>query len=722
MGGTMRRRNAPGRHPVRGRAAAAAGRVRRAPAPPAAPPASGWRRCAVVFGAVVLVAAGAWAYSTSFAGVLVFDDVISITSNPHVRSLWPLSQAASAPRDTGLAGRPVAALSFAINYALAPSDVRDALAAPGPASSPEERARFLRNIRGYHALNLAVHLAAGLLLFGVARRSFAAPALRARVGESATLLAFAVALVWIVHPLATGAVTYIVQRVESMMGLFYLATLYCAIRAAGPGPLRAVWAAASVAACALGMGSKEAMVTAPVMVALWDLLIGAGRTTAGRVEPAADVLRRRRALYAGLAATWALLAALVAGSPRSGSVGFGLGGWTWWSYLQTQAGVVAHYLRLAAVPAPLVFDYEWAKAPSFSAVAPQALVLAALLAATVTAGVRRHPAGFVGAWFFLILAPSSSVLPIPTEVAGEHRMYLPLAAVIALAAVAARAAAGRAFGAGASLRGRLTRVQHAPGGARPPGRISAADASTLAAALAVALLFGTMTRARNLDYHSTEALMGDTVAKRPLNLRARVAYGAELLASGRFADAERALAAAAELRGSDMARAQANLHLGSALCAQGKLAEGIARLEHALALDAGLAEAHALLGEAHAARGDVERAGAHFALAAERLPDNPAVLRRVAWQLATARDDRFRDGVKAVELAERAARLTARRDPLALEALMAAYAEQGRFAEAAAAGREAVAVARAQGHDALAKGFQLELAMCEAGQRLREHR
>ncbi len=641
--------------------------------------------------ALLLLAAGGWAYSSSFAGVLVFDDVASISSNPHIRSLWPLTKAASAPRDTTVAGRPVAALTLALNYALAPADARNALTTPGPGSSPEDRDAFLRNIRGYHALNLAVHLLAGLALFGVARRSLLAPALRERFGRSATPLAFLVALIWIVHPLHTESVTYVVQRVESLMGLFYLVTLYCAIRAAEPGRRRRWWAGASMVACALGMGSKEVMVTAPLMVALWDLLIGMDR-------------RGRWPLYAGLASTWLILAALMAGNPRPGSVGFGLGGWTWWSYLQTQAAVVVHYLRLAIVPVPLVFDYEWPRAASFADVALPALLLVTFLALTVAAVVRRHPAAFAGAWFFIVLAPSSSILPIPTEVAAEHRMYLPLAAVVALAVLAFHALAQRVLSA-----------RSAAGTARWPP----AELATLVAGLAVAAAFGTTTHARNLDYHSDEALMRDTVEKRPSNIRARVALGADLVAAGRFADAERELAIAASLEGSDKAHAQAEMHLGSALCAQGKLDEGIARLHRALALDPTLAEAHALLGEAYSGLGQSELAGRHFALAADGLPDNAAVLRRVAWQLATAPDARFRDGRKALDLAERAVRLTARRDLLALEALMAALAEQGRFGEAAAAGREALTLARLQGNDLFVRALQGEIAACEAGRSIR---
>jgi protein O-mannosyl-transferase len=679
-------------------------------------------RWATFVAAALIVAAGLCAYSNSFRGLLVFDDIGSIAANPHVKSLWPVTRAMSAPQDVTVAGRPVASLTLALNYAIAPADARDMFKPPGADGPPEDDERFYRNIWGYHAFNVAIHLLAALALFGVVRRTVM---ITGRQG--ATPYAFAVALVWVVHPLHTEAVTYIVQRVESLMGLFYLLTLYCAIRASesalhppspsgyggarGTGLLqipgndrrRRWWVMGAVAACALGMGSKEAMVTAPVAVVLWDWTFGRSLVAD---SPASDRRPRRVAawfrwrLYADLAATWSILIALAATNPRPHSAGFGLGGWTWWTSLQTQAGVVAYYLRLAVVPHPLVFDYEWPRAASFMDIAPQALLLVALLGLAVFALARRHALGFVGAWFFLVLAPTSSILPIPTEVAAEHRMYLPAAAVVALVVLSPSWLAGKA-----GLKARPRR----------PVLVTA-----ILAALAIAVIFGAVTYARNQDYWTDEGLMRDTVEKRPFNIRARVALGADLLADRRFAEAEAELTVAARLEGSDKAHAQANMYLGSALCAQGKTAEGIAHLRQALALDSSLGEAHALLGEAYAGAGQTALAVEHFRLALSAIPDNSVVLRRVAWLLATSPDAAVRNGAQALELAERAANLTGRRDVIALEALMAAYAEQGQFAEAVATGREALLLAQTSGNTLFVGALQREIALCEAGQNLRD--
>ena len=412
--------------------------------------------------ALALTAAGCWAYSTSFAGVFVYDDGLSIVENAHIKTLWPLTQAMSAPPEATVSGRPVASLTLALNYALAPVDARDVMAPVAPGSPPDAADRFARNIWGYHALNLVVHLCAGLVLFGVVRRSL----VQWHRPDHSTPLAFAAALIWLVHPLQTQAVTYVVQRVESLMGLFYLLTLYCAIRALDQGPAeargpaeaegpakagrhvqnrsapsspsyvvsgfpspglgtgsRTAWTIAAIAACTLGMGSKEVMVTAPILIWLWDVAFGV------------DV-RRRRGLYAGLASTWLILILLVTMEHRPQSVGVNLG-WTSWSYLETQAAVIVHYMRLAVLPAPLVFDYDWPRVRSLAEVWPQATALAALACAAAWGLVRHHPLGFLGAWFVLILAPTSSVLPIITEVAAEHRMYLPLAAVVSAVVVVA---------------------------------------------------------------------------------------------------------------------------------------------------------------------------------------------------------------------------------------------------------------------------------------------
>ncbi len=169
-----------------------------------------WRAAAAV--AIVVVAA----FYNSYHGQFIFDDQRAIAENTSIRHLWRLGTVLNPPSDKGqtVGGRPLLNLSLAINYAL------DKL-----------------RTRGYHAANILIHILAALALMGVVRRTLLLPSLRARFGRAATALGMAGALIWAVHPVQTESVTYIAQRAESMMGMFYLLTLYCAIRGMGTVPI-----------------------------------------------------------------------------------------------------------------------------------------------------------------------------------------------------------------------------------------------------------------------------------------------------------------------------------------------------------------------------------------------------------------------------------------------------------------------------------------------------
>jgi tetratricopeptide (TPR) repeat protein len=660
--------------------------------------------------ALAIVVAGAWAYATSFGGAFVFDDFAASVQNPNVRTLWPLTRAMAAPPDITLSGRPVASLTFALNYALTPADARE-VSEPPPAGAPDAAERFARNVRGYHAVNLAIHLAAALVLFGVVRRTLPTARLRPRFQPAATGLAFATALLWVVHPLHTEAVTYIIQRVESLMGLSVLLALSCAIRAADAPHARArLWTAGAIARAALGAATKEMAATIPVLVVLWDwIFLAPGR---GEAHRAPEIRQRRWPLYAGLAATWALLAVLAPGA-RARSVGLGLQGWTPWTYLLTQSRVLVHCTGLAFWPSPLVLDPYWPMVRSLGEVAAPAAGLTLLLGLTAIGVWRRHPLAFAGAWFFVILAPTSSVLPIVTEVAAEHRMYLPLATIIA-AAVVALHLAWHALDVCRRRQG--AEVPGATGeGATTPGmtrRWTIAAAVVLLTLVVVPL--GLATRARKLDYASDEAIWRDTIRKQPGNPRARTALGANLVVAGRYAEAEATLREALAL---DPANAETLSNLGAAEYALGQIDASVAHLERAVAVRPEYVDAHRNLAEACVARRDHARAVVHFLRVLEARPDHVVVLNHCGLILAVSPDDRGRDGAKALELAQRAVRLTSRRDAASLSTLAAALAELDRFDEAVAALREALALA--QGQPALVAEFERRLAAYEAHQKVR---
>ncbi len=648
--------------------------------------------------ACVLLAVGLWSYSTSFSGVLFGDDDAAIAQNTSIRALWPPAGPLTPPRDTTLAARPIANLTFAVNYALAAGT---------------------SDLWGYHAVNLVIHLLAGLALFGIVRRSLLTPPLRERFGDASASLAFGVAAVWLAHPLHTGAVTFLVQRVESLMGLFYLATVYCVIRAAESDFRNQKWTVAAVAACALGMGTKETMVSAPIVVALWIWIC----------RPDIRLSGPPRRLLVGLAATLIIVIALAATDARSGSAGFGVKGWTWWSYLRTQAGVIVHYLQLAFWPRPLVFQYGWLPAGSWGAVMPQLVLIGSLGIATVVALVRRMPVALIGAWFFLILAPSSSIVPISTEVAAEHRMYLPLAAVVVLVVlgvyVAWRAVTRQTPATKPILGGRFAQVgdgsrlreqDPSPTCANLPPKIGFVAAWLAVAAVTVAL--ASATHDRNRVYASAELMAADVVVNRPQNAQAQLTYGSYLVGQRRFAEAEPHLRIALTLPLSPStdeatSRSLAHLYLGMALSSQSKFAEGSTELEQAIALRPDLDRAYGPLAEARLSQGEAGAALAILERAIARRPDDPTLLKRAAWVLATSSNATVRNGARAVQFAEKAVTATESRDPVALDVLAAAYAEAGQFDRALVALGKAADLIRASGETDMVAMLRGHLALFE---------
>lgn len=348
---------------------------------------------------ILLIALTLLAYANSFQGEFVFDDYSNIIESEKIRSLWP---------PTWNSGqRPWFYLSLALNYSI------------------HELDSF-----GYHLFNFAVHLTAGLFLFGLVRRTLALPVVAEHYRNRADSIGLIVAAIWLVHPLNTNAVTYIVQRCEAMMGLCFIALLYFTLRGATASRSWPWYILAAVAFYA-GIGSKEVMAVSPLVLLLFDRIFLAGSWR--------ELIRRRWGLYFVIALPflWFMPRVLRAFTSKSctATVGFAYKGVSPLEYALTQPGVILHYLRLAFWPHPLCLDYGWPVARTAAQILPGMIVIASLLLASLWALIRRPMVGFLGISFFVILAPTSSFMPIK-DLAFEHRMYLPLICVT-LAAVLA---------------------------------------------------------------------------------------------------------------------------------------------------------------------------------------------------------------------------------------------------------------------------------------------
>ncbi len=553
---------------------------------------------AIVLAGAGLVLAIGLTYANSVTAPFVFDDVPAIVDNPSIRQLWPLSVPLSPPdqlQGLPVGSRPLVNLSLALNFALGGT-----------------------RTTGYHLVNIALHALASLALFGVVRRTllrFGASSLKHGANVSAggkgrqagaTVLAFVIALLWSLHPLQTESVTYVSQRAESLMALCYLTTLYAFVRSLSSAYERR-WQVTSVVACLLGMACKEVMVTAPLMVLLYDRTFAAGSFGAA--------WQRRWRYYLALVASWGLLAWLVGSNlHRGGTAGFETG-LTPWTYALTQIAAIVHYGRLAVWPDPLVFDYGISLVTDFASLALPATTLVVALGATVYALVRHPVLGFLGVWFFIILSPTSSVVPITTQTMAEHRMYLPLAALCVLGGIGLRRLAER---------------------------------QALLVGCALALLLGVLTVRRNRDYHTSLGLWTDTAQKVPLNDRAHSNLGILLFEAGQPRAALESFQRALQLR-PNFPEARANL--GSVYLRSGQPEEAIPHFVEALRLKPDLASARNNLGLALKQLGRPAEALAQFRETARLNPDYAEAHHNLAISLLESGE--LPDSIRAFETALR---------------------------------------------------------------------
>jgi tetratricopeptide (TPR) repeat protein len=489
--------------------------------------------------AVVLAIAVGLVYSWFLNVPLIFDDDTTIGTNDSIHSLWPLVGTTEHPgplrtaRGGPVSGRPLVSLSFALNYyfgELSPT--------------------------GYHTVNVIIHFSSALLLWAIVRQTLRLPYFASRYDLVAGWLALAVSLIWALHPLQTEAVIYATQRTELMVAFFYLATLYCSLRYWSAGvklPSRAVWLTLAIVASLAGMASKEVMVTAPIMVLLFERVFLTGSL--------ASALRRSWPLYVGLAATWLLLLALNIGSPRGNTAGIGLGTplATWWL---TQSQVVLTYLKQVVWPWPLLIHYLLPYRETLAEAWMYALPVLLLGFGTLLLLWRNHPVGYLGVWVFAILS-TTSIVPILTETAAERRMYLPLAALAVLLVM----------GGYRLLQLCIRRSKPLSG--------DKALLLTLAPALVLAIVLGIVSAKRLNAYYDPFHLWQDVVQYQPNNYIANINMGVALRGVGRDAEAIEYFQNAARLHPSS---SDARSNLGFMLVKVGRIPEGISELQAALEL------------------------------------------------------------------------------------------------------------------------------------------
>ena len=281
-----------------------------------------------------------------------------------------------------------------------------------------DKSVYGESVWGFHLTSLMIHVVCGLLVYFVGVTLIHRMNERIRRPLEANGVAMIAAIIWFVHPLQTQTVIYHVQRMESLMALFFLAGLVFIGKVRLSQRSTWWWLVPALLAAFASMQCKEVGYMFPFVAAVyvfvlqWDAAHAWSRKMLGVIFVVATIVCAV-AIYLFWSSNM-------------------MGGGSDWSaridkstnYLAAQTTIVPYYLWLLFVPVGQNVDHAWSYLDSYrSAILPGVLLAAGLLAGMILT-LRRHPLGVCIVTFFLILAPTSSLLPI-TDLAVEHRMYLP---------------------------------------------------------------------------------------------------------------------------------------------------------------------------------------------------------------------------------------------------------------------------------------------------------
>jgi tetratricopeptide (TPR) repeat protein len=540
--------------------------------------------------AVILIAALALlVYANTFTTPFVFDDLPNITENPHVRMTAANLDSVLDVLKSPCPNRPIANLTVALNYYFHGYDVR-----------------------GYHALNLLIHVITALLVLLVGRQTLRF------CGTKSILVPTLAAALWMVSPVHTQSVTYIVQRMNSMAAMFFMLAMFFYIQArmqphTGRGHVRRmIFFSICRTAGLCGLASKELTATLPIILFLYEWYFFQN------CDPA-WIRKRLRWIVLTMAVCLLPAAVFLGSSPLEEILkSYQKHDFTPGQRLLTEPAVIVYYINLLLFPHPgrlvISYDFPLSRTPIDPLSTASAITaLFALLLASIYSAKRHRLFSFTILWFLVTLSVESSFIGL--ALIFEHRTYLPsIFPLIALTTLTARYI-----------------------------RPKAAAVTLLCAAVAVS---GLWTYRRNSIWHDNLAFWRDAAAKSPglaipyINIgiihkdageidRAMECYtrawqqskpwqdtsvialsdiGELLLMRNRFQEAadcfQQAIAAAPEFK-------NAHINLGIAMMRMGRTDDAIKSNLRALEIDPYLDKAFNNLGYAWFKKGDAARA-LHF--------------------------------------------------------------------------------------------------------------
>lgn len=347
-------------------------------------------------------------YSNTFDASWHFDDEFNILKNNplHLTELsWQNIKKTffADPYTDGKLYRPVACLSFALNYYIGGAQVV-----------------------GYHIANLVTHLLSSIFLFLFLHNTLNLPLLKARYGKNRYSIALLATVLWAINPVQTQAVTYVVQRMASMAGMFYIMSMYFYLkgRTSGHTPLKFTHYSLCLICGILALGSKENSVMFPVSILLYDLFLIQGLTKR-------NIIKNSLTCMAVILSCLSLAIVLAGPSildPIKLSASFQHRGFSLPERLLTEPRVVLFYISLLLYPMPyrlcISHDIPVSRGlfhPPLTMIAVLVIFTAIVLAISKS---KRWPLiSFCVLFFFINHAVESTILPL--ELVFEHRNYIP---------------------------------------------------------------------------------------------------------------------------------------------------------------------------------------------------------------------------------------------------------------------------------------------------------
>jgi len=646
---------------------------------------------------LVLVICICFIYSNSIKGPFVFDDVPNIRDNPRIRlAKLTLDGITTAGIESYSSHRPVANISFALNYYFNGY-----------------------NVVGYHLVNILIHIITGIILFylikvtlGLLRSHSLKPrseknmppdqrnnsihnikrssilTLPRSFGAGSTELLFIpffTTFIWMVHPVQTQTVSYIVQRMNGMAAMFYILSLLFYVKARLENRKRKKQALflGCILSGILSLGSKEIAATLPFFIFLYEWFF---------FQELSLKWLKRNSIYFLFIFLFIVFFAFFFLDYHPIKIilsTYKTRDFTLWQRVLTEFRVVIYYMSLIIFPHPTRLSLLHDFSISHSFINPITTLLSfmailGLMVMSIWLAKRERLLSFCILWFLGNLVIESSLLGL--EIIFEHRVYLPsMFFILMCVSLVCRFANSR------RIWGVLLCV--------------------------VAILFSVWTFQRNFVWSDTVSLWEDCLKKSPNQWRPHYNLGIEFAHRGNFDDAIKHYRTALKIKPS---YSKAYYGLGNALARKGESEAAIYNYRQAFRINPGYFEAYYNLGQILLNQGKIDQAINNYKKSLNINREMTLALYNLSWIYSTCNIKKFRNGTKALQLAEKLCMLTDYKQPLALDALAAAYAESGRFNEAVATAKKALKLALQVGPEELALRLKKRLKLYQAGHPYRQ--